>query len=123
MTSRQQAKGDKAEREIAALLADLTGYRVRRKLGVGRADDIGDIDGIPDTAVQVADWANVTAAVSQKPLGAEQQRINAGAGYAVTFVRIRGGTWRAVLTPEQWLAYHLATLPEPSFIDFDPRED
>lgn len=112
MTGRQKLKGDAAEREAAALLADLTGHPARRKLGAGRADDTGDIDGIPDTVVQVASWSNVTSAVSQKPPEAEQQRINAGAGYAVTFVRIRGGTWRAVLTPEQWAAYHQATLGE-----------
>ena len=110
MSNPQKAKGDRAEREIAALLAGLTGYSVRRKLGAGRLDDTGDIDGIPDTAVQIADWKNVVSAVTQKPLGAEAQRVNAGNGYAVTFVRIRGGVWRAVLTPEQWLAYHQATI-------------
>ena len=112
MTGSQKRKGDRAELELATLLADLTGHPVRRKLGAGRADDTGDIDGIPDTVVQAANWSNVVSAVSQKPPEAEQQRINAGAGYAVTFVRIRGGKWRAVLTPEQWVAYHQATLGE-----------
>lgn len=110
MTNGSKSKGDRAELEIASLLADLTGHPVRRKLGAGRLDDTGDLDGIPDTVVQVANWAQVAAMVSQKPLGAEVQRVNAGAGYAVTFVRIRGGIWRAVLTPEQWVAYHQATL-------------
>ena len=32
---------------------------------------------------------------------AEQQRINAGATFAATLIRLRGGTWRAVLTVEQ----------------------
>jgi hypothetical protein len=36
-----------------------------------------------------------------KPDEAEQQRINAGATFAATLIRLRGGTWRAVLTPEQ----------------------
>ena len=109
MTNPSKRKGDAAELEAATLIADLTGYPVRRKLGAGRADDTGDLDGVPDHVIQVCNWANVVAAVSQKPLGAEAQRVNAGAGYAATFVRIRGGTWRVVLTPEQWCAYVQAT--------------
>jgi hypothetical protein len=31
--------------------------------------------------------------------------------YAATWVRFRGGTWRVVLTPEQWVAYAQAVLP------------
>ena len=50
MTSTSRRKGDRAEIEAAALLHDWTGYPVRRKLGAGRADDVGDLDGIPDTA-------------------------------------------------------------------------
>ena len=101
MTNANKNKGDAAEREIATILADLTGWPVRRKLGAGRKDDEGDLEGIPGTVVQVANWANVLAAVRQKPVEAEQQRHNAVAVFAVTLVRMRGGVWRAVLTPEQ----------------------
>ena len=48
MTNPQKAKGDAAEREIATMINALTGWPVRRKLGAGRADDTGDLDGIPD---------------------------------------------------------------------------
>ena len=105
MTSPQKRKGDAAELEIARILHDLTGWPVRRKLGAGRTDDEGDLEGIPDTVVQVANWADVNRAIRQKPVEAEQQRHNAGATFAVTLIRLRGGMWRAVLTPEQ-----LATL-------------
>jgi hypothetical protein len=101
VTNPAKAKGDRAEIEAANLLHDLTGWPCRRKLGAGRLDDTGDIDGVPDTVVQVANWADVTRAIREKPLGAEAQRINAGATFAVTLVRLRGGQWRAVLTPEQ----------------------
>lgn len=101
MTSPQKRKGDAAELEIARILHDLTGWPVRRKLGAGRTDDEGDLEGIPDTVVQVANWADVTRAIRQKPVEAEQQRANAGATFAVTLIRLRGGMWRAVLTPEQ----------------------
>ena len=105
MANRSKDKGDRAEREAAALLADLLGYKVRRKLGAGRADDTGDLDGVPDTVVQVADWADVLRAVRHKPEGAEAQRENAGATFAFSMVRLRGGVWRCVLTPEQMATY------------------
>lgn len=101
----QKSKGDRAEREAADLLTQLLGIPIRRKLGAGRQDDTGDLDGVPDHVVQVASWANTAAAAVQKPRGAEQQRNNAGVPYAATLIRFRGGQWRVVLTLEQWAAY------------------
>lgn len=100
----QKAKGDRAELEAAELLTQLLGVPVRRKLGAGRADDVGDLDGVPGHVVQVASWADTAAAARVKPREAETQRSNAGAAHAATLVRFRGGTWRIVLTPEQWAA-------------------
>lgn len=114
MGNRNKSRGDKGERDVAALIAGLTGHPVRRMLGAGRADDVGDIDGVPDTVVQVAAWKDVLRAVWEKPLGAEEQRQNASAGYAATFVKLPRRGWRVVLTPEQWAAYAAATLEEPS---------
>lgn len=111
MSNPQKAKGDAAERELAKLLADHLGYPCRRKLGAGRLDDTGDIDGIPDTVVQCANWSQVAQAVRLKPVGAERQRTHADATFAVTFIRLRGGDWRAVLTVEQmttWMREALA---------------
>ena len=45
--NKQKNKGDAAEREAAKLLAEATGLPVRRKLGAGRQDDVGDLDGVP----------------------------------------------------------------------------
>ena len=104
MGNPQKRKGDAAEREAAELLTQLLPWPVRRQLGAGRADDVGDLDGVPRTVVQVAAWADVAAAARVKPRGAEQQRINAQADHAATLVRFRGGTWRVILTPEQWAA-------------------
>ena len=47
-------KGDKAEREAAALLSELLGIRVERRFGAGQKLDTGDLEGIPNTVVQVA---------------------------------------------------------------------
>lgn len=101
----QKAKGDRAELEAAALLTDLLGVPVRRKLGAGRIDDTGDLAGVPGHVVQVASWADTSAAARVKPKEAEQQRINANATHAATLVRFRGGSWRVVLTLEQWSRY------------------
>ena len=111
MANPQKAKGDRAELEAAAILADLLGLSVRRKLGAGRADDTGDLDGVPGHVVQVASWADTAAAARVKPREAEQQRINANATHAATLVRFRGGTWRVVLTLEQWARYVACTRP------------
>lgn len=107
----RKAKGDRAEREAADLLTELLGTPVRRKLGAGRQDDTGDLDGVPDHVVQVANWADTAAAARLKPEGAEQQRINAGEPHAATLIRFRGGTYRVVLTLEQWARYLAAIQP------------
>ena len=105
--SRLKAKGDRAEREVAALLAEL-GVPCRRKLGAGRLDDCGDIDGVADTVIQVADWTDKVAAIRAKVPAAEVQRKNDGARFAATFLRLWGGDYVVVLSPEQWVAYHEA---------------
>ena len=105
MTNAAKRRGDEAEREAAAVLADWLGYPVRRKLGAGRADDQGDLDGLPDTTVQVAAWADVLRAVREKPVAAEAQRQRADTTFAATMVRLRGGVWRVVLTPEQFATW------------------
>lgn len=113
MASPSKRKGDKAELEVQELLRELLGVPARRALGAGRRDDVGDIFGLPDTVVQVANWpSNTLAAVRQKPVEAETQRLRAWRAqpdphrefYAATFVRLRGGAYRVVMTPEQFAA-------------------
>jgi hypothetical protein len=107
MTGTSKRKGDTAEREAAALIRDLLGVPARRKLGAGRLDDMGDIDGVPDTTIQVTSRADdgVMGAVVGKPRQCDAQARHAGTTFAATFLRVRGGTWRVVLTPEQWAMY------------------
>lgn len=107
MTGASKRKGDEGEREAAELIHGMLGVPVRRKLGAGRLDDCGDLDGIPDTTVQVVSRGTdvVNVGVVRKPVEVELQARNAGTSFAATFVRIRGGTWRVVLTPEQWATY------------------
>jgi len=110
MTNSSKQKGDRAELEVQNLLRDHLGIPCRRALGAGRQDDIGDIHGIPNTVLQVANWKNVTAALRYKPDEAERQRQVANVDFAATFLRLRGGVWRVALTPEQYFAMWRETL-------------
>ena len=102
MTSRQQSKGDRAERELAAIIHDLTGWNVRRKLGAGRSDDTGDLDGIPDTTAQAKNYTDLLRAIRECLHDLPTQQANAGTTHAVGFVRRRGGQWVAVMNLDQW---------------------
>lgn len=119
MTGSSKRKGDRAELEVQAMWRDHCGVPARRALGAGRKDDVGDIDGVPFTVVQVANWKNVSAAVRAKPLEAEEQRLRTyqhdpnthtrpfipgPQPFAATFLRLRGGDYRVVMTPEQFFA-------------------
>jgi hypothetical protein len=113
MANSSKRKGDRAELEVQGILRDLLGVPARRALGAGRKDDVGDITGVPDTVIQVVDWKDVTRAVREKPLECESQRQKTWTGslangrhhtFAASFVRLRGGEYRVVMTPEQWAA-------------------
>ena len=113
MANPQKNKGDKAEREIAGLLVELTGWPVRRKLGAGRADDTGDLDGIPETTVQVKDYRDVLRAIREGLPALRVQQANAGTPFAALLVRRRGGHWAAVMDLDQLAALlREATAPE-----------
>lgn len=98
-------KGDRAEREIAKMLSDNLGLTVKRKLGAGRAEDTGDLYGIPDTVGQVAFWGDALRAMREKPVACELQQANEGATFGVSFIRTQRGIWRAVMTINQWSTY------------------
>ena len=104
MSNPQKAKGDRAEREVQALLRDLLGVPARRKLGAGRADDMGDIDGVHDTCIQVASYADVARALREKVPGCVDQQTRMGATFGATFLRRPGGRYVVAMTPEQFAA-------------------
>ena len=95
-------KGDKAELEVQGLLRDHLGVPARRKLGAGRSDDMGDIDGIPYTCVSVGNIARLSEAIREKPRECQVQQERMGAPFGATFLRLRGGEYRVVLTVEQF---------------------
>lgn len=113
MANPQKRKGDAAELEAARRLAALTGFPIRRKLGAGRADDTGDLDGVPETTVQVKNYADCARAIREGLPALRTQQANAGTPYAALLVRRRGGQWAAVMDIEQLAALlRAATTPE-----------
>jgi len=109
-----KTKGDNAEREVCKILADLTGFPVRRKLGAGRADDTGDVFGIPDCTVQVKNRpGDPLRSIREILTDLPTQQANAGTPFAVGLVRRRGGHWMAVMDLEQLAALlREATTPQ-----------
>ena len=87
MTSASKRKGNAAELEVQGMLRDNLGVPARRALGAGRKDDMGDIDGVPDTVIQVANWADLDRAVNKKLPDVARQMENAGASFGALFCR------------------------------------
>jgi hypothetical protein len=114
MTHPSKRKGDKAELEVQGILQDLLGVPARRKLGAGRKDDMGDIDGVPDTVISVGNISRLSEAIREKPKECEVQQERAGALFGATFVRLFGGEYRVVLTPEQFAVLWREAQPVPS---------
>jgi hypothetical protein len=98
-------KGDKAELEVQALLRDLLGVPARRALGAGRLDDIGDIGGVHDTCIQVANYADISRAIREKVDTCVEQQTRAGATFGATFIRRPGGRYLVAMTPEQFATF------------------
>lgn len=94
-----------AEREVAGLISELTGWPVKRRYNLGSHEDVGDLIGVRDTVVQVADYTDLARAVREKVPGCVEQQQRAGATFGATFLRRRGGHYVVVLTPEQWATY------------------
>lgn len=104
MANPQKRRGDRAELEVQGILTDLLGVPARRALGAGRRDDVGDIHGLPDTVIQVANYQSLDRAVREKLPDLERQAANADATFAALFCRRRGGSYVVVVTPELWAA-------------------
>lgn len=103
MTSSAKAKGNRAEREVAALYRDHLGLDVRRTLA-GHAEDQGDLIGVPDTTIQVKNFSDITRAIRDGLPELEKQQASTGDPFGVLWVRRPGGRYIAVLTPEMYFA-------------------
>lgn len=127
MSNPSGAKGARAEREIAGILADRIGVDVKRMLGAGRATDVGDLFGLEQFTAQVAFWPhNTLGALRAKPIACEIQQAHGNTPFGVSFLKLPpqpGGKppeWRAVMTLEQFFEiYETLRLlwADPSYVD------
>jgi Holliday junction resolvase len=106
VTSPQARKGNAAERELAKILTDELGVTVRRKLGAGRLDDEGDLEGLRDTTVEVKNYADTLRAISDGLADLRREQANAATTFGVCFVRRRGGRWLAVMDVDQFCTWY-----------------
>jgi hypothetical protein len=93
-------RGKRGEREAVNLLADLSGWPVRRALGLGRHEDAGDVIGLPQCVVQIKSYSDVLRGIREALDELPVQQANAGAAYAAALIRRPGGRWIVVMTPE-----------------------
>lgn len=97
MPNRHRDRGIRAEREVAARLAELTGWPVRRRLQEGRADDTGDLEGVPGWCLQVRNYTDAGRAIREGLPALVAQQENARAPFGALLVRRPGGRWFAVV--------------------------
>ena len=111
MSHPSKRKGDNAEREAATLLADELGLPVRRKLGAGRTDDTGDLDGLPDLTVEVKNYPrDIAGAVRDGLDDSEREQRNAGTVFGAAMIRRPGGRWFIAMTVEQFATLYRESL-------------
>ena len=113
MTNPQKNKGDRAELEVARILADQLGIAARRKLGAGRADDTGDIDGLAEWTIEVKSYRDIARAIRDGLSDLDAEQANAGTPYGAVFVRLPGGRYVVAMRAERFCDVVRATLPAP----------
>lgn len=105
MTSPQQRKGDKAEREVLNFLRDHLGDHLTRNRLAG-LEDRGDIGGVADCAIQVKSYADISRAMREGLVGAAEQKARAGVQWGAVFVRRPGGRYVVCMSPEDWVSMY-----------------
>lgn len=95
-------KGARAELEIAKLLTEALDRPVRRKLGAGRTDDEGDLEGLDDWTLEVKNYASISAGVNEGLADATKEQANAGSRHGAALIRRPRGRWFVAMTIEQF---------------------
>ena len=111
MPNASQDKGKRAEREALAWFKktapDLVLWNARRTLGEGHAEDIGDLQVLPDVTVQVKAYkqASMSAGLYGAAAGATVQGLRARTTFHLGMVlvpRARAGQVRWVASVRDW---------------------
>ena len=119
MGAASRTKGQSGERELAGLLAGLTGHDVRRRVRNHRGDD--DLVGLPGWALECKRYkAAPPALVAQWWQQAAAQAQAAGCEPAL-FYRADRGQWRAVWRAHLLLHHqHQPGLADSATVESDP---
>lgn len=111
MGAMQRRKGGDGEREIAALVRDLTGRDVRRRVRQHEGDS--DIEGVPGWCVEVKRHARATRADVRGWWEQTERQAATSGQRPVLFYRLDRDEWRAVwpvsamLAVQAWNGYGL----------------
>jgi hypothetical protein len=105
MSNPNKRKGDAAERAVVAWLRSHGFTNAERAYGAGRADDTGDIDGLPGVCIEVKNHNKIEVAGFIGEL--EREMANSRAETGVVIVKRRGDSdvdrWYAITTAAQWV--------------------
>jgi hypothetical protein len=111
MTAMQRRKGASGEREVSALIRDLTGWDVRRR--VRQHDGDSDLEGAPGWSVEVKRHASATRGdIRQWWLQAAKQAQETRST-PVLLYRTNRDEWRAV-----WPLFALLDIPAAGWLDY-----
>ena len=94
MGMKSRTKGKAGEREIAALLRDLTAHEVRRRVRQREGDS--DLEGMPGWCIEVKRHARATRADIARWWGQATAQAARDGGRPVLFYRQDRDEWRAV---------------------------
>ncbi len=94
MGMKSRAKGKAGEREIAALLRDLTGHEVRRR--VRQCEGDSDLEGIPGWCIEVKRHARATRADIARWWAQSAAQAARDGGRPLLLYRQDRDEWRAV---------------------------
>lgn len=94
MGLKSRTKGKAGEREIAALVRDLTGWDVKRR--VRQHDGDADLDGVPGWCAEVKRYATATRSDIRTWYGQAARQASHEAKLPVLFYRLDRDDWRAV---------------------------
>lgn len=111
MANRSKDKGDRFEREAVPVLVDLLPEfalpKAMRHLGAGRAEDVGDLYVLPDTAVQVRAYKDPGKGIRSSAHDAVIQAGHGDKDIALGMFPILGARkdqvrWLACVAPGRW---------------------
>ena len=112
MSGMSRTKGQTGEREIAAIIRDLTGWNVRRKVRQHEGDS--DLEGVPGWTVEVKRHAEASRADIARWWIQTSAQARKAVKLPVLFFRADRDQWRAV-----WpLAAHLCTQSVERWSDY-----